>query len=61
MLFKELLIEYHDRFKPLMKEVFDLSLKNQSHSGDLLLVMENAKLTRDKDFFVYSIMMLSTL
>ncbi len=49
MLFQEILNEKYKSLKPCFNDLFDLSIKNQTHSGDLLLVMENAVLGDEKD------------
>lgn len=49
MIFDKILAEKHKMMSPLFDQIFDLVLKNQTHSGDLLLVMENGWLTREKD------------
>lgn len=49
MLFKEILDERYTALSPLFNELFDLALKRQTHSGDLLLVLENGFLTEEPD------------
>jgi hypothetical protein len=49
MLFNEILQDKYDTLKPVFSESFELAIKNQTHSGDLLLVMENAHLTEEPD------------
>lgn len=49
MLFNEILKSKYDQLKPLFDELFDLAIKHQTHSGDLLLVLENAHLTEETD------------
>jgi hypothetical protein len=49
MLFNDILKEKYDQLAPVFNKLFDLAIKNQTHSGDLLLVMENAHLTEESD------------
>jgi hypothetical protein len=49
MLFNEILKEKFDTLSPLFNALFDLAIKNQTHSGDLLLVMEHALLAEERD------------
>jgi hypothetical protein len=49
MLFNEILKQKYDKLSPLFEELFELAIKKQTHSGDLLLVMENALLTEEPD------------
>ena len=49
MLFNEILKERSDQLSPLFNELFDLALKYQTHSGDLLLTLENGFLTEEPD------------
>lgn len=50
MLFGELLIEKFNTLTPHFEQLFNLAIKNQTHPGDFLLVMENAWLSMEKDF-----------
>ncbi|RYY07822.1 MAG: hypothetical protein EOP43_02100, partial [Sphingobacteriaceae bacterium] len=50
MLFKEILDQKFNELSPYFDELFKLVLKNQTHSGDLLLTMENGSLSTEPDF-----------
>lgn len=49
MLFNKILNEKDKILSPNFDELFNLAIKNQTHPGDLLLVMENAVLGSDED------------
>lgn len=49
MLFNDILKEKYDQLAPVFDKLFDLVVKHQTHSGDLLLIMENAHLTEEPD------------
>jgi hypothetical protein len=49
MLFNEILKAKYEELAPLFDDLFDLAINNQTHSGDLLLVMENGFLTEEPD------------
>lgn len=49
MLFNDILKEKYDQLAPVFDKLFDLAIKHQTHSGDLLLIMENAHLTEEPD------------
>ena len=49
MLFNEILKNKYEALEPVFNELFKLSIKHQTHSGDLLLAMENANLTESPD------------
>ncbi|WP_426324359.1 hypothetical protein [Pedobacter sp. R-06] len=50
MLFSKLIIETEKEVEQYFDTLFDMAVKNQVHSGDLLLVMEGALLSREKDY-----------
>jgi len=49
MLFNELLVQKFNSLTPCFTKLFDLAVSNQTHPGDLLLVMENAWLSMKQD------------
>ena len=49
MLFKEILDQKFENLEPIFDTLFNLVLKNQAHSGDLLLVRENGFLSEASD------------
>lgn len=48
MLFKDLLNKKYKTLSPAFDDLFELALKHQTHTGDLLLVNENASLSVSK-------------
>lgn len=49
MLYKDILDSKYNKLLPHFQQLFELVLHNQSHSGDLLLIDQNAAISRGPD------------
>jgi hypothetical protein len=49
MLFKNILDDKYRKMLPVFDQLLNMSLKNQPHDGDLLLVSENAGYDKDAE------------